>query len=102
MIRIHLDAATRDELRALRRKALPPKVRDRIEMATLSDAGWSAPRTADHLGYCGQTVRDLLRDFLGRRTEALRLPLSRCSRIEPKCLLSLGFRTPRRQGRDDG
>ena len=71
MIRIHLDDATRDELQALRRKALPPKVRDRIEMVTLSDAGWSAPRIADHLGYCGQTVRDLLRNFLGRRTEAL-------------------------------
>jgi len=71
MIRIHLDDATRDELHALRRKALPPKVRDRIEMVTLSDAGWSAPRIAAHLGYCGQTVRDLLRDFLTRRTEAL-------------------------------
>src|SRR3982750_1682405 len=74
MIRIHLDNATRDRLQALRRKALPPKVRDRIEMVTLSDAGWSAPRIADHLGHCGQTVRDLLRDFLGRRTEALRPP----------------------------
>jgi transposase len=71
MIRIHLDDATRDKLQALRRKALPPKVRDRIEMVTLSDAGWSAPKIAAHLGYCGQTVRDLLRDFLRRRTEAL-------------------------------
>jgi transposase len=71
MIRIYLDDATRDELQALRRKPLPPKARDRIEMVTLSDAGWSAPRIAAHLGYCGQTVRDLLRDFLARRTEAL-------------------------------
>jgi putative transposase len=71
MIRIHLDDATRYELQALRREALPPKVRDRIEMVTLSDAGWSAPKIAAHLGYCGQTVRDLLRDFLRRRTEAL-------------------------------
>jgi putative transposase len=71
MIRIHLDDATRDELRALRRKSLPPKVRDRIEMITLSDAGWSAPKIAAHLGYCGQTVRDLLRNFFGRRIEAL-------------------------------
>jgi putative transposase len=71
MIRIHLDDATRDDLQALRRKPLPPKVRDRIEMVTLSDAGWSAPRIAAHLGYCGQTVRALLRDFLARRTEAL-------------------------------
>src|SRR3954470_15366583 len=71
MIRTKLDKPTRETLQALRRTALPPKVRDRIEMLTLSDAGWSAPRIAAHLGYCGQTVRDLLRDFLGRRTEAL-------------------------------
>jgi putative transposase len=71
MIRTHLDDATREELQALRRKALPSKVRDRIEMVTLSDAGWSAPRIAVHLGYCGQTVRDLLRDFLRRRIDAL-------------------------------
>jgi Homeodomain-like domain len=66
MIRIHLDDATRDELRALRREPLPPKVRDRIEMLTLADAGWSAPRIADHLGHCGHTVRDLLEGFLDR------------------------------------
>ena len=37
-------------------------------MVLLSDAGWSAPRIAAHLGYCGQTVRDLLRAFLARGT----------------------------------
>ena len=71
MIRIQLDDATREQLRALRRQALPPKVRDRIEMLTLADAGWSAPRIAAHLGHCGQTVRDLLKDFRGRGTDAL-------------------------------
>jgi putative transposase len=71
MIRIHLEDATRDKIRALRRKSVPPKVRDRIEMLTLSDAGWSPPRIAEHLGCCGQTVRDLLRDFLARGTDAL-------------------------------
>src|SRR6478735_4095471 len=71
MIRTPLDDATRDELQALRRKPLPPKVRDRIEMVLLSDAGWSAPRIATHLGYCGQTVRDRLRAFLARGTDAL-------------------------------
>jgi transposase len=40
-------------------------------MVTLSDAGWSPPRIAEHLGYCGQTVRDVLRAFLARGTEAL-------------------------------
>jgi hypothetical protein len=44
MIRIHLDDATRERLRDLRRKALPLKARDRIVMLTLADAGWSAPR----------------------------------------------------------
>jgi transposase len=71
MIRIHLEESTRDELRVLRRKPLPPKVRDRIEMLTLADAGWSAPRIAAHLGHCGQTVRDLLKDFMVRGIQAI-------------------------------
>src|SRR4051794_24455254 len=71
MIRTKLDDATREQLQALRRKPLPPRVRDRLEMVLLSDAGWSAPRIAAHLGYCGQTVRDLLRAFLARGTDAL-------------------------------
>jgi putative transposase len=72
MIRTQLDDATRDELKALRRTGLPPKVRDRIEMVTLSDAGWSAPRIAGHLGCHPQTVRDALRAFAARGTAALR------------------------------
>src|SRR5262245_10016788 len=72
MIRITLDDATRDKLPALRRTEQVPKVRDRIEMVTLSDAGWSAPRIALHLGYHPQTVRDLLRGFLARGVAALR------------------------------
>jgi transposase len=71
MIRTQLDDATRAELQALRRKPLGPKVRDRVEMVVLSDAGWSPPRIAEHLGYCGQTVRDLLRAFLARGLDAL-------------------------------
>jgi transposase len=71
MIRIQLDDATRDELRALRRTGLPPKARDRIEMITLSDAGWPAPKIAGHLGCHPQTVRDLLRAFAARGAAAL-------------------------------
>ena len=71
MIRTRINDATRDQLQALRRKPLPPKVRDRIEMLLRSDAGWSAPRIAAHLGYCGQTVRDVLRASLARGLEAL-------------------------------
>jgi transposase len=71
MIRITLDDATRDELRALRRTEQALKVRDRIEMVTLSDAAWSAPKIAAHLGCHPQTVRDLLRAFAARGTAAL-------------------------------
>jgi transposase len=71
MIRTPLNDATRSELQSLRRTDLPAKVRDRVEMVLLSDAGWSAPRIASHLGYCGHTVRGILRDFLGRGTPAL-------------------------------
>jgi transposase len=71
MIRLHLDDATRDSLLASRRNSPPPKVRDRIAMATLSEAGWSAPRIASHLGYCGQTARDRLRAFTARGLDAL-------------------------------
>lgn len=71
MIRITLDDTTRDELKALRRTGLAPKVRDRIEMVTLSDAGWSAPRIAGHLGCHPQTVRDFLRAFAAWGTASL-------------------------------
>jgi putative transposase len=71
MIRIQLDDATRMQLQSLRRTALPPKVRDRLEMVLLSDAGWSPPRIARHLGCYHQTVRDLLHDFRQRGSQAL-------------------------------
>ena len=71
MIRTMIDDATRDHLKALRRSGLPPKVRDRIEMVALSDAGWSPPRIAAHLGCHPQTVCDLLRAFAARGAAAL-------------------------------
>lgn len=71
MIRTYLDDTIREELQVLRRRPLPPRVRDRIEMVTLSDAGWSPPRIVEHLGYCGQTVRDTLRGFLARGLDSL-------------------------------
>jgi putative transposase len=71
MIRIQLDNTARDQLRSLRRSDLPPKTRDRIEMVSLADAGWSAPRIAAHLGYHHQTVRNLLHDYLRRGAAAL-------------------------------
>ncbi len=50
MIHIQLDEPTRDELQHLRRQDLPAKVRDRLEMVTLADAGWKPARIAEHLG----------------------------------------------------
>jgi Homeodomain-like domain len=71
MIRIRLDEATRNELQSLRREPLPPAARDRLEMVLLSEAGWSPPRIARHLGRYPQTVRNFLHDFLSRGTPAL-------------------------------
>ena len=71
MIRIQLDDATRTELQSLRRRTLPPAVRDRLEMVLLSAAGWSPPRIAAHLGRYPQTVRNLLHDFRRQGLAAL-------------------------------
>ena len=71
MILIHLDEATRDEIRSLRRQELPPRARDRLEMVTLSSVAWAPARIAAHLGYCTATVRAVLKDFLARGAAAL-------------------------------
>src|SRR3954463_13080200 len=71
MIRIQLDTATRADLQALRGEDLPAKVRDRLEMVLLADAGWGAARIAAHLGYNYRTALDVLKDFLGRGRDAL-------------------------------
>jgi transposase len=70
MIRIQLDDASRSELHALRRTALPPMARDRLEMVLLSEAGWSPPRIATHLRRYPQTVRKALHDFQHRGPQA--------------------------------
>ena len=71
MIRIQLNDVTRSDLQALRRKTLPAVARDRLEMVLLSEAGWSPPRIAAHLGRYSQTVRKALHDFRRRGTPAL-------------------------------
>jgi transposase len=71
MIRIVLKDDARRQLDALRRTDLPARERDRLEMVALSAAGWSPPRIAAHLGYCGHTVRAALRGFQARGTAAL-------------------------------
>jgi len=43
---------------------LAASTRDRLEMVRLSDAGWSIPRIACHLGQHEQTVRTWIKAFL--------------------------------------
>jgi transposase len=73
MIHIQLDDAPRTELQSLRRTAVAAVVRDRLEMLFLSDAGWSPPRIADHLGYDPQTVRKVLHGWK-RKGQAILFP----------------------------
>ncbi len=65
MIRVELSPAQRNELRARTRAAgITPRVRDRLEMIRLADAGWNVPRIARHLGCHEQTVRKYVKAFL--------------------------------------
>ncbi len=65
MYRIALTDAQRQELRQRTRQVgLAPSTRDRLEMVRLSDAGWSVPRIARHLGQHEQTVRLWIKAFL--------------------------------------
>jgi transposase len=64
MYRITLTDEQRRELRARTRQAgLAPSTRDRLEMVRLSDAGWSVPKIARHLGQHEQTVRTWIKAF---------------------------------------
>jgi transposase len=71
MLRIHLTDIQRSELQVLRRSDLPAVARDRLEMVFLSDAGWSPPKIAEHLGRHPHTVRAALKGFRDRGTAAL-------------------------------
>ena len=65
MFRVFLSESQRAELR--RRTHEPgvrPSVRDRLEMVRLSDAGWSVPQIARHLGAHEQTVRRYVKAYL--------------------------------------
>ena len=69
MLCTRLVDATRTQLQALRHTGLSPAARDRLEMVLLSDAGWSAPRIAAHLGCHPHTARKALRLFAQRGTD---------------------------------
>ena len=70
MIHIQLDDTTRGELRRLRHSNLPDTARDRLEMVLLSDAGWSPPRIARHVGCHPHTARAALKGYRDRGTAA--------------------------------
>jgi transposase len=72
MYRISLTDEQRRELRARTHRAgIAPSTRDRLEMVRLSDAGWSVPRIARHLGQHEQTVRAWIKVFLTGGFDAL-------------------------------
>ena len=65
MYRITLTDQQRQDLRQRTRQAgIAPSTRDRLEMVRLSDAGWSVPKIAQHLGQHEQTVRAWIKAFL--------------------------------------
>ena len=70
MLRTPLSDLQRSDLQALRRTDLPAVARDRLEMVFLSDAGWSPPRIAEHLGRHPHTVRAALKGYAARGTAA--------------------------------
>jgi len=64
MLHVTLSDPERAAVQALRRdRTLLPAERDRVEMVLLSDAGWSPPRIATHLGYHAVTARSVLKRF---------------------------------------
>ena len=72
MIHVRLTEAQRAELRARTREpGVAPRTRDRLEMVRLADAGWSAPRIAQHLGCHEQTARKYVKAFLADGFDAL-------------------------------
>src|SRR3712207_3068676 len=72
MYRVTLTEAQRHELqRRTRQAGIAPSTRDRLEMVRLSDAGWSVPRIAHHLGAHEQTVRAWIKAFIASGFDAL-------------------------------
>ncbi len=72
MYRVTLTEDQRQELRRGARQAgVAPSTRDRLEMVRLSDAGWSVPKIAHHLGTHEQTVRVWIKAFIAGGFAAL-------------------------------
>ena len=66
---------TDDQRRELQRRTRQPRLvsstRDRLEMVRLSDAGWSVPKIACHLGSHEQTARAWIKAFIRSGFDAL-------------------------------
>ena len=72
MYRITLTAEQRHDLQSrTRQPGIAPSTRDRLEMVRLSDAGWSVPQIARHLGIHEQTVRLWIKAFIAGGFDAL-------------------------------
>src|SRR5438477_8445230 len=64
MYTVSFSDGDRQAVQALRHDpSITPSERDRVEMLLLSDAGWSPPRIATHLGACAKTVRLVVTRF---------------------------------------
>ncbi|MER3485294.1 MAG: helix-turn-helix domain-containing protein [Chloroflexota bacterium] len=73
IFRVSLTPAQRAEWnRRTREPGTTPRLRDRLEMVRLSDAGWTVPQIARHLGRHEQTVRAQVKAFLAGGFDALR------------------------------
>jgi transposase len=67
-----LSETDRAELRRrTHERGVRPSVRDRLEMVRLSDAGWSVPQIAAHLGAHEQTVRRYVKTYLAQGFDGL-------------------------------
>ena len=67
-----LDDEARGELhRRAHQAGVMPRTRDRLEMVRLSDAGWSVPKIAKHLGLSQRCVRHWIKTFLAEGFDAL-------------------------------
>jgi transposase len=72
MYRVTLTDEQRRELQQrTHQRGIAPSTRDRLEMIRLSDAGWSIPTIARHLGQHDQTVRFWITAFLTGGFDAL-------------------------------
>jgi len=70
MIRVHLTAEERQDLR-LRARREVGRVSERIHFVLLSDRGYSPPQIADLFGYCAAMVRGWLKRYLAKGVEGL-------------------------------